>query len=45
MQNKTTIKVGQETKAKLDKIGKRGETYEDIVLRLINEKGGSKWNK
>jgi hypothetical protein len=29
------IVVSEETKKKLDKLGNKGDTYEDIILRLI----------
>ena len=32
----TTIKLSKETHKKLTDIGKKGETYDEIVLRLIN---------
>ena len=32
-----TIRVRQETKELLDKIGNKGETYDDIVLRLATK--------
>ena len=31
-----TIKVSQETKDKLDELGSKKETYDDIICRLIN---------
>lgn len=31
----TSIRVKESTKTELDKIGKRGETYEQILLKLI----------
>ena len=34
MSDITTIKLRKETKSLLDKIGSKGETYDDIVLRL-----------
>jgi hypothetical protein len=36
----TTIRISERTKQKLDDVGKKGETYEDIILKLL--KGGSK---
>jgi len=30
-----TIKVSNETHQKLSEIGKKGETYEDIIIRLL----------
>ena len=32
---KPKIVVSEETKNKLDKIGDKGDTYEDIILKLI----------
>lgn len=29
------IVINEETKKKLDKLGNKGDTYEDIILRLI----------
>jgi predicted CopG family antitoxin len=29
------IVISEETKKKLDKLGSKGDTYEDIILRLI----------
>jgi len=34
----TTIQLTAETREKLKELGKKGETYEDIILRLIKEK-------
>ena len=31
-----TIKISPKTHDRLNKIGKRGETYEDIVVRLLD---------
>jgi len=33
----TTIKISKYTKEKLDNFGKKGESYEDIILRLLIE--------
>ena len=33
----TTIKISKYTKNKLDELGKKGESYEDIILRIIIE--------
>lgn len=33
---RTTISLSPETKEKLSKLGKHGESYEDIIKRLIN---------
>ena len=32
----TTIKIKQSTKSKLDKLGKKGDTYNDIIEGLLN---------
>ena len=32
----TTIRVKQQTKDRLDEIGMRKETYNDIILRLLD---------
>jgi hypothetical protein len=31
-----TIQVRSETKRRLDDLGKKGETYEEIICKLIN---------
>jgi hypothetical protein len=31
----TTIRLSQETKNKLEKLGAKGDTYDDIVKRLL----------
>ena len=31
----TTIEVKKTTKAKLDKLGKKGDSYNDIIERLL----------
>jgi hypothetical protein len=33
----TSIQLTLETKKKLDKLGKMGESYEDVILRLIKD--------
>jgi len=33
--NKTTLSVSKETKEELNKIGRKGETYDEIIQRLI----------
>ena len=35
-----TITVKEKTHDRLTKIGKKGETYEDIIIRLLNEHEG-----
>lgn len=32
------IVISEETKKKLDKLGNKGDTYEDIILRLIKNR-------
>lgn len=32
----TTISISEETKERLNDAGKKGDTYEDIVSRLLN---------
>lgn len=34
--NMTTIQISKETKGRLDSIGRRGETYNNIVCRLLS---------
>lgn len=31
----TSLQISKETKKKLDEIGKKSETYEDIILKLL----------
>ena len=33
---KTTLQLTEETKKRLDKIGHKGETYDDILSRLLD---------
>jgi predicted DNA-binding protein len=33
----TTIKLSKETKRRLDDLGKKGMTYEEIILNLISK--------
>ncbi len=35
---KTTIQVDEETREKLRNLGKKGETYDHIINRLISKK-------
>lgn len=35
MNEKTTIKVGQETKERIRKLGEKGDTYEDIIKKVL----------
>jgi len=36
---RTSIQVFRTTKAKLDKLGKKGDTYDDIIKKLLEAKG------
>jgi len=36
MQEKTSIKISNKLKQELAKFGKFGETYEDVIWKLIN---------
>ena len=33
----TTIQISQQTRDKLKDLGKKGETYEDVIVRLLKE--------
>ncbi len=33
----TTVQMSTETRDKLKEVGKKGETYEQIILRLLQE--------
>ena len=33
----TTIQISQQTRDKLKELGKKGETYEDVIVRLLKE--------
>ena len=35
MEEKTTIQISKFLKDKLNELGKRGETYEDIIMRIL----------
>ena len=35
---KTTISVSRETKARLDLLGGKGDSYDDIIVRLLNDR-------
>jgi len=37
MSDKTTIQISKELKAKLDKLGKKGDTYEEIIKILLSK--------
>lgn len=36
MDEVTTVKVSKHTKAKLSELGRKGETYEEIIQKLIH---------
>ena len=36
-EEKTTIELSKETRDKLKELGKKGETYDEIVRRLLGE--------
>jgi len=38
MEETKLIKVKLSTKDKLDKLGSKGESYDDIIVRLLNKK-------
>ena len=38
MEEKTTIQISKTLKEKLENMGRKNETYEEILWRLINEK-------
>ena len=33
----TTIQITQQTRDKLKDLGKKGETYEDVIVRLLKD--------
>jgi predicted CopG family antitoxin len=39
MSQKTLIQISKEIAEKLKEIGKKGETYEDIIIRLLERRG------
>lgn len=41
---KTTIEISKETREQLKELGKKGETYDSIIRRLIESKKGEKAN-
>jgi len=45
--NSTTIRIKIETKKKLDEIGKKNETYTDVIERLLEfyKRGGANGKK
>lgn len=38
--NKSTIVVKSETRTKLKQLGRKGETYDQIICELLKEKDG-----
>ncbi len=36
--DKSTIQVSNETKSRLDKLGAKGDSYDDIVKKLLDDK-------
>jgi len=46
IENKTTVVMSQELKKELDKLGNKGDTYNDIIWKLVKsfqkKKGKSK---
>lgn len=43
MEKITTIRISEFTKNKLEQLGKKGESFEDIIIRVLTEqemKGG-----
>ena len=40
--NITTIKLSKDTRDKLVDLGKKNDTYEDIILKLINSRVNKK---
>lgn len=38
-EEKTTIAINKSTKEKLDHLGDKGDTYDEIINRLIGNKG------
>jgi len=42
---KTTIEVSKQTRDLLKKIGKKGETYDDIIRRLLKVVYGERLNE
>ena len=42
MSGKTTIAISIETKERLDKVGNKGDTYDDIIVQLLNRRQPSK---
>ena len=37
MSDKTSIQISRALKDRLDKLGNKGDTYEDIIERLVNQ--------
>lgn len=45
MNDNTTIQVSRLTKAKLDRLGVKADTYDDIICRLLEKAGQKRGNK
>lgn len=41
----TTIQLKVSTRAKLKKLGKKDETYDDLILKLIDNRKASKFSQ
>jgi len=39
MNNRTTITIFEKTEKRLDALGKKNESYDELINRLINERG------
>lgn len=37
MSDKTTIQISRETKDRLDKLGMKADTYDNIITRLLDQ--------
>jgi uncharacterized protein YutE (UPF0331/DUF86 family) len=42
---KTTIAVSDNTKKLLKDLGKKGETYDEIILNLLRQNLDKRWNR
>lgn len=40
-QQKPTIKISEKLKKELDNLGKKGDTYEDIIWRLVKKQNAT----
>lgn len=40
MSERTSVQVSKETKDRLDNIGMKSDTYNDIISRLLDQNGG-----